>query len=373
MTTPALSSSSSTPTFDASLPLEKAVTIPAPWYTDPAIAERERQEVFGRTWLVAGRGDQVAEPGQYFTTEIAGEPLVILRGSDGILRGFFNVCRHRAARVALGECGTASKLRCRYHGWTYDLTGQLRGVPEFDGVADFGREDYSLVPVTVEAWGPFVFVSLSPPALPLAAFLRPMAEELAQSGIDQLRFVARRVYDLECNWKVYCDNFLDGGYHVNTLHLSLASVLDYQQYHTELFEWCNVQRSPLKAPDPGDDVSAAGVRTGGMAAYWWLFPNFMVNVYSGVMDSNLVLPLGPSRCRVIFDFYFPASASAAATAEFQRESIAVADRIQAEDMEICADVQRGLSSRSFYAGRYSVRREAGVYHFHRLLAAHLQH
>jgi len=358
-------------TFDPALPLARAATIPAAWYTDAEIARRERDRVFGRTWLVAGRTDQVDQPGQFFTAEIAGEPLLVVRGNDGVLRGFFNVCRHRAARVAVEECGTATRLRCRYHGWTYDLAGNLRGVPEFDGVADFRREDNGLTPLAVDVWGPFVFVCLSPPPQPLAEFLDPMPARLAPAGLDQLQFVARKSYELDCNWKVYCDNFLDGGYHVNTLHLSLASVLDYPNYRTELFQWCNVQSSPLKPPAPGHDASAAPVRAGDAAFYWWLYPNFMVNLYSGVMDTNLVLPLGPSRCRVVFDFYFPRSASPAATAEFQQQSLEVADRIQAEDMDICADVQRGLASRCFDTGRYSVRREAGVHHFHRLLAGQL--
>ena len=357
--------------FDPTLPLERAATIPAEWYTRPEVAQAERERVFARTWLVAGRTDQVVQPGQFFTVDLAGEPILVIRGTDGVLRGFFNVCRHRAARVATEECGTATKLRCRYHGWTYDLAGELRGLPEFEGVADFERDANGLRPVTVAEWGPFVFVHLTTPAQPLAEFLAPMPQLLEPLGLGQLAFVARKSYDLDCNWKVYCDNFMDGGYHVNTLHESLAAVLDYKNYRTELHGWCNVQSSPMKPPPPGSDGSAGSVRSGTTAAYWWLYPNFMLNAYSGVMDTNLVLPLAPDRCRVVFDFYFPRAAGAEATAEFQRQTLAVADPIQAEDMDICADVQRGLGSRSFSTGRFSVRRESGVHHFHRLLAEQL--
>src|SRR5262245_13320181 len=115
--------------FDPRRPLERAQTIPASWYRHPAIYELERQAVFGNTWQVAGRAALVEQPGSFFTTVVAGEPILVVRDEAGVLRGFFNVCRHRAAPVATAECGTATRLRCRYHGWTYDLAGRLRGTP----------------------------------------------------------------------------------------------------------------------------------------------------------------------------------------------------------------------------------------------------
>ena len=170
---------------------------------------------------------------------------------------------------------------------------------------------------------------------------------------------ARRTYDLACNWKVYVDNYLDGGYHVHTVHPALAGAIDYQQYRTHVFDRCSVQTSPLTPTD-----GSVGATRTGTAAYWWLWPNFMVNVSEGVMDTNLVLPLGVDRCRVIFDFYF----SPDATDEFKRQSVEVAEQVQAEDVLICEQVQRGLSSRSYSTGRFSVKREAGGYAFHRLVA-----
>ena len=351
--------------FDPARPLATARTIPNSWYTSAEVARAEADRVFGHTWQMVGRANQVTRPGAFLTANVAGEPVLVVRGEDGELRAFFNVCRHRAAPLLTDPCGHATKLRCRYHGWTYDLAGKLRGTPEFDGVGDFRKEDNGLAPMTVALWGPFVWVSLSPPVQTAEEFLDPLPAWCAGRGLEALAFARRVEYDLACNWKVYVDNYLDGGYHVNTVHPALAGVLDYTEYKTTLHERCSVQTSPLKAGDPDD--SATITRTGTEAAYWWAFPNFMMNVYSGVMDTNLVLPLGPDRCRVVFDYYFAADTPAA----FIEQSVAVAHQIQVEDMDICAEVQRGLNSRSYTTGRFSVRREAGGYHFHRLLAEYL--
>jgi phenylpropionate dioxygenase-like ring-hydroxylating dioxygenase large terminal subunit len=368
--------------FDATLPLEKACTIPSAWYFDPKIAALENERVFGDTWQLVGRLDQVARPGDFLTADVAGEPIVVVRGEDGVLRGFFNVCRHRAARVAIEPCGHATKLRCRYHGWTYDLAGRLRGVPEFDGVADFRREDNGLSPVATETWGPLVFVHFKQSGTDrrsVVQYLSPLPQRCQSLGIERLKFFERREYVLNCNWKVFCDNYLDGGYHVNTIHPGLAGVLDYSGYRTELADLCSVQISPMQKPstpsstppDKGGPSGVAAVRQGDNAYYWWIFPNLMINLYQGVMDTNLVLPLGAERCRVIFDFYFENVAGDEA-ARFNTQSVAVGHQIQQEDVDICEDVQRGLASRAFDTGRFSVRREAGVYHFHRLLAERLR-
>lgn len=350
--------------FDATQPLATARTIPNTWYTSAEIAVRERATVFGSTWQMVGRAEQVENPESFLTANVAGEPIIVVRGEDDILRGFFNVCRHKAAPILNEPCGTATKLRCRYHGWTYDLTGKLRGTPEFDGVEDFRKEDNGLVPIAVAVWGPFVWVHLDPPEDSVEKFLDPLPI-WAAGKMDSLRFAKRVEYELACNWKVYVDNYLDGGYHVNTVHPALAGVLDYTGYKTTVHANCSVQTSPMKPGDPND--AATRTRTGTEAAYWWVFPNFMLNMYSGVMDTNLVVPLAPDRCKVIFDYFF----SEGTPRNFINESVAVAHQVQIEDVGICEEVQRGLNSRSYSVGRFSVKREIGGYHFHQLLAARL--
>jgi choline monooxygenase len=356
--------------FDATLPLEKARSIPACWYTDPDIYAAERRHVFGRTWLVAGRVDQLPGPGSFFTTEIAGEPILVLRDGQGTPRAFYNVCRHRAARVMTEPAGEATRLRCPYHGWTYDLTGRLRGIPEWDGVADFCREDNGLVPLAAAVWGPFVWVHAEPVTTPLVDFLAPMPERTAGLGMETLRWVARREYELACNWKVFVENAIDGGYHINCVHPGLAGALDYSQYETEVAGFTCLQSSPLRPAETQREGPVGKVRSG-WAYYWWVFPNIMLNIYEGLMDTNLVLPLGTDRCRIVFDFYF-AQTEGDEARKFIAESMAVADHIQQEDGGICEDVQRGLGSRSYDTARFSVRREGAEYYFNQLLAERLR-
>ena len=350
--------------FDPSLPLARAHTLPTVAYTDPAIDRAERSAIFRRTWQLAGRTESLREIGSFITSDVAGEPILLVRGEDGRLRGFWNVCWHRAAPLLTDDCGTCTKLRCRYHGWTYDLAGELRGTPEWAGVEDFERSEYGLKPVPgLAEFGPFAFVKLDAPEPGFeAAYPEFAAWSEGREAIHLPMWFERRSYELNCNWKVYVDNFLDGGYHVNTVHPALAGAIDYREYRTDVFPLCSLQSSPLKATD-----GVVGATRTGEAAYWWLWPNAMINAYSGAMDTNVVWPLGPDRCRVVFDFFFAPDS----TESFRRDSIAVAEEVQREDIDICEQVQRGLQSTGYDTGRFSVLREAGGHAFHRFVAAAL--
>ncbi len=354
--------------YDDHASLDRAYTIPASWYVDERIDELERQSVFGRTWQMVARADKLTLPGEFVTTESAGEPLVIVRGSDHQLRAFYNVCRHHAAAVVTQEHGTANIFRCPYHGWSYGLDGSLKGAPEFEGVCGFDRAQNGLVPVRVEQWEQFVFVNLDVSAPPLTDFLGRLVKRIAPLNVGTLHFFERRSYNLNCNWKVFVDNYLDGGYHVPHLHKALNSVLEYKQYTIETEDRYCLQSSPMVV-SRGDAATAAS-RTGDRASYFWQYPNFMINLYRGYMDTNLVLPDGVDGCKVIFDFYVDDVSEAAA--ERNRQSIAVGERVNDEDVGICEAVQRGLHSRAYGAGRLSVRREAGEHLFHRLLAHDLK-
>lgn len=361
--------------YDPDAPLAHASTMPSSWYTDERIFEIEKQTVFIQSWQFAARRDQLARPGDYATTEIGDEPIVIVRGSDGELRAFFNVCRHHAAAVMTEPEGRAHQMRCPYHGWTYSLEGELKGTPDFSDVCNFDRASNGLVPVEVTVWEKWVFVRIGrgqrPPlnnsASGTAAVENQVGKQIESLELNALHWFERRRYELKCNWKVFVDNYLDGGYHVPHLHKGLDSVLDYSSYTIENGERYCLQSSPMVSTSD-DEIGA--VRSGQRALYYWLYPNFMMNYYEGTLDTNLVRPLAIDRTEVIFDFYFRDVSPAAR--ERNLASVTVGDRIQQEDLDICESVQRGLNSRAYQAGRLSVRREAGEHLFHRLLHADLK-
>lgn len=356
--------------YDCDAPLDHASTIPASWYTNRQLYELELQSVFTNAWHFGARRDQVVEPGQYVTTDVGEEPIVIVRGNDNQTRAFFNVCRHHAAAVMTETEGKAAQLRCPYHGWTYSLAGELKGTPDFSGVCNFERENNGLAPVELAEWENWVFVKLGGAKQPLPEFLgSDLTAQIEPLKLDGLRWQERRHYSFDCNWKVFVDNYLDGGYHVPHLHKGLDSVLDYSNYMIENGERHCLQWSPMVSD--GAEAQTGAVRKGEKALYYWIYPNFMINWYDGVMDTNLVIPRGVDETEVIFDFYFPDVVSQAAR-EKNRASIEVGQRIQDEDVAICKSVQRGLMSRAYHTGRLSVRREAGEHLFHRLLHADLK-
>jgi choline monooxygenase len=246
-------------------------------------------------------------------------------------------------------------------------------MPEFEGVKNFERKDNGLVPVKVETWEQFVFVNLDPNAVPLAEYLAGIVKRVTPLGLAKLHHFSTTSYDIHCNWKVFVDNYLDGGYHVPHLHKGLNSVLDYKHYTIENEDRYCLQSSPMVNSDQVNsdpDAATGTTRRGDRAWYFWLHPNFMFNCYEGYLDTNLVIPVDVDHCRVVFDFYFSDVGESARA--YNEQSVAVGNRVQDEDLGICEAVQRGLKSRAYGTGRLSVRREAGEHLFHRLLAADLK-
>jgi choline monooxygenase len=356
--------------YDPGAPLDRARTIPSTWYTDPRVFDLERQTVFTRSWQVAGRLDELRAQGDYVAGALSsGEPIVVVRAQDDTLRGFFNVCRHHAAAVVPDGAGSAPQFRCPNHGWTYALDGALKGTPDFSGVCDFERSANGLVPLDCAASQKWVFARTAAGGPSLDAYLgADLSTQLDLLGLGHLHWMARRHYVIDCNWKVFVDNYLDGGYHVPFVHRGLDSVLNYSEYTIETGERFCLQSSPMTTA--GADTLTGAVRQGDRASYYWIYPNFMINCYGRAMDTNLVIPRGVDRTEVIFDFYFD-DVSADASAR-NHASIDVSHQIQLEDDSVCVSVQRGLRSRAYTAGRLSVRREAGEHLFHRLLHADLE-
>lgn len=341
--------------------LARASTLPASWYTDPSFLALERDRIFARTWQPVGRAAQVAQPGEFFTAEVAGRPVVVLRDERGELRAFYNVCRHRAGPVARG-CGKRKSLQCAYHGWTYRLDGSLATTPDFEGVECFDREANSLVPVHACAWGPFVFVNLADEPEPLLAFLGAIPEATRAFGIDGMTYCAKREWTFDCNWKVYMDNYHEG-YHVPLVHPGLFRALDYSRYETTLSANYEQQHAPIKAVAPKHPGEQPYRGEAGEALYYGVFPNWMLNVYPDNLSINIVLPLGIDRTYTLFEWYFRDPSQTDAVAQ----TVAFSEEVQEEDIAICRDVQKGLASGVYDRGRFSVKREAGVHHFQRLV------
>ncbi len=347
--------------------IRRASTIPARLYNDPVYLELERERVFAHTWQLAARREQLVEPGSFVTAQIGNESVVVVRDGD-TLRGFYNVCLHRAGPVAHG-CGRRQTLQCKYHGWTYTLDGRLLRAPEMEGVERFSPDDMRLRPVAVAAWGPLVFVNLDGMAPPLDEMLEDIPNRVAPFGCDSMRFVMRKEYELACNWKVYVDNYLEG-YHIPVVHPSLHKEIDYDAYRVEPRRYSSIQHAPLRpalglaAAERRYDPAKAAVAE---AVYGWLFPNIMLNVYLGLMQTNAVLPLSHDRTAVVFEWFATDPPADPATDPEWSRLVDFSDEIQDEDIDICETVQRNLRSRVYDRGRYSATRENGVHHFHSLL------
>lgn len=375
-------------------PLERSETIPSAWYVDPAFDELDQRAVFERTWQYVGPVSRLEQPGDYVSATVAGDPVVVLRDREGTLRAFYNVCRHRGGPLVTSERGSVRMLQCQYHGWTYQLDGMLRGVPRFDRTDLFDRRDYGLVPLEVGVWQGLVFVRISPDGgYDLPVVLDGISETVAPIRLDDMIFDRRVTYDIACNWKVYADNYLEG-YHLPIVHPDLCDVLSYADYVTDTFEHYSLQHSPIRngARDgyarrgPGDDGGmpgdgdpggidrgdTRGVDSGddaaddGRAFYYLVYPNFMLNILPGRLQTNVVLADGPDHCIVHFDYFYSPE-----TLNSRRDNIVAdqefADRVQQEDIDICIHVQRGLRSRGYDRGRFSVDAENGVHHFQSLL------
>jgi choline monooxygenase len=368
--------------LDVSEQIECAHTLGSRFYTDPAILEIEKARIFRRTWQLVGTLSHacgevngakrtIADPESFFTADLGGEPVVVVRDKQGTLRAFSNVCRHRAGPIASGS-GCMNVLRCGYHGWTYTLDGRLIGTPDIDGVEFFDRSTMGMVPLRLETWEQFIFVNFDQNTEPLAAYLREIPGQAKGFQFDGLELAERRDYVIDCNWKVYVDNYLEG-YHIPIAHPGLMREIDYSQYRTDTFRYHSQQFAPIramKAEDAGERFYAPG-KGSQEALYFWVFPNLMLNIYPDNVSTNLIVPLSQDKTLTIFEWFFHDVASAKVQ-ERVKKAVAFSDEVQQEDIGLCESVQRGLRSSTYDRGRYSVKRENGVHHFHMLLGEFLE-
>jgi phenylpropionate dioxygenase-like ring-hydroxylating dioxygenase large terminal subunit len=349
--------------------LDRGTSLPASWYTDPALVARERDRIFRRAWQYVGRGDQVARVGDFFTATIADVPLVVARGEKG-LRAFVNVCRHRRHEVVSGA-GNRRTLQCPYHAWTYDLDGSLRAAPRSQNETGFDPKDYPLLPAGLDTWGPFIFVNLDADRRPLAQYLGDLPSILAGSGLDleQLQLHDREEWHTEANWKVVIENFLEC-YHCPIQHPGFATVVavDEDSYQLHRHEWFSSQVAPVRRSalegrgrPPAYDVRGAVTQ----AQYHYVWPNLTLSINPGHPNLSLDvwLPAGPERTRGFSEHWFGPDVPEAT----RREMIDFNHQVSREDDRLTDSVQRGLRAGLPARGRFLMRSEHLIVHFQRLI------
>jgi choline monooxygenase len=350
-------------------PLEDGWALPARWYSEDSVLRAEHERIFARSWQFACRLEQVREPGSFVATRVGHVPIVVVRGRDGELRGFVNVCRHRNHLVAEGE-GCRATLQCPYHAWTYGLDGALVKAPRSDSEPGFDMADFSLLPVSVDTWGPWVFANPAADAAPLAGTLDGVTELVAESGVglDTLVFHTRVEWEIPVNWKNAVENYLEC-YHCAVAHPGLAKVVDVDVDAYELVER-SVSSSQFADVREGvlDGTRAAPYRPVGEVAraqYHWLWPNTTINIEPGRPNLSLdvTFPTAAGRTVGITDYWFGPDVSETEKDEIFRFS----QQVGQEDASLVASVQAGLDSGMVPQGRILPRSERLIGHFQRLV------
>ncbi|NWH09164.1 MAG: Rieske 2Fe-2S domain-containing protein [Alphaproteobacteria bacterium] len=330
-------------------------TLPANVYTDPLLYERERQEIFARTWQYVGHvGDLIAE-GSYIACEIAGFPVAVVNKGDG-LAAFHNVCRHRAGRLLREERGQCEKaLECTYHGWTYALDGRLRNARDFGPLEGFDPRDFALFPLKVATWRGFVFIAMKDPALSLAETLAPLDARLEGRSFDALMPSGRLRHQIACNWKLYVENYLEG-YHIPNVHPALAAEVDAAAYRVRMEGQVCFHEAPLRH----------GVRPVYDGLWAWVAPNLGVNVYGEGIMLERMLPQGLRGSELVYDYFFVPAVAADEAA--RGRILNMSETVTAEDKAVCEEVQRNIEAGAYVSGVLSSRHEQGVAWFQNFCA-----
>jgi choline monooxygenase len=326
-----------------------APTLPATWYFGTDRYERERSSVFASEWLWFASESDIADPCTYVAREYAGWPLLVLRGSDGEVRGCHNVCRHRAGPLVDDGAGACANLVCQYHGWAYAFDGRLRSARDFGEEPD--ADEFSLREIRVASWRGQVFVNLNTAAPPLEQDLRDFFAEMSDFPLEAMTLVRSARHDLACNWKTYADNYLEG-YHIPLLHPELNRQFDAKRYRVDLGDRYCRHSAPSRDSSPADGR--------------WLFrwPNLAMNIYGDSMNIEVIVPTGPESCSVWYSHFF-----ADPNAPDIDDVIARADTVLAQDRRIVEAVQRNLAAGIYESGLLSPRHENGVLQFQDLVRA----
>jgi len=347
-----------------------AMSLKAEAYTDPAWFALEQNAIFAKSWQWVCHVEKVRTPGQYVTATIAGRSIVILCDREGVLRAFYNVCKHRAHELLAGE-GTANHIMCPYHAWVYRLDGGLHRAPHTESLVGFDKDEICLDAVRVEAFCGFIYVNLDPNAAPMAEQTGDLAKEIMYWApeVDELTFGHRLTYDIKSNWKNVVDNFLEC-YHCPTAHKDFCTLVDMDTYKVTTHGiYSSHMADAGQNTNSAYDVSNAAVKT---HAVWWMYPTTCIMRYPGRPSMIIlnIIPMGPDRTLETYDFFLVDPTPD----EAEKEAIRYLDEVlQVEDIGLVESVQRGMATPAFDQGRIvhdpegSGKSEHAVHHFHGLV------
>ncbi len=355
------------PRFTIDPDIAQARTPDTGLYTDPALFEAGKEKIFAPSWQFVGSTDLVKDPGEAYPLTLLehylDEPLVLVRDKEENCRLLSNVCTHRGNLLVHEPC-KINHLRCRYHGRLFHPDGRFLSMPEFKEVKDFPGKNDDLTSLPLFRWGKWLFSSLDP-RIRAELFLQEMMDRLHWLPLDD--FVFRpdlsRDFTVKANWALYCENYLEG-FHIPFVHAGLNSVIDFGNYTTELFRYSNLQLGIAKDDEDCFDLPSSSPDYGKKVAayYFFIFPNLMMNFYPWGLSVNIVKPMSIGETQVSFLTYV------ADEKRYNSGAGSGLDTVEMEDEEVVEAVQKGVRSRFYAYGRYSVTREQGTHHFHRIMA-----
>jgi len=343
-------------------PTRRAHLLPPRVFHEPEILAYEQEAWFGGGWVSVGREEDALLPGQYFLTSVAGENLIVVRGNDGRLRAFFNVCRHRGATLVEEACGTTPRFQCPYHAWIYDLEGRLKTPRHTELLDGFDPVEWGLVPCRLETWQGTVYLDLSGEAPALETFLGDLVPGMARFDLGALRRARRIDYDVKANWKAIIENYLEC-YHCPGVHPQLNKITPYNM--GEYLPWAGpFSGSFMEVLPEYETLSLTGDAAGrpmipGMEAadehrvyYFAIWPNQLLSLHPDYLMLHWLTPLEPGRTLVRCEWYFD-PAEMAKPGFDPSDAIDFWDMTNRQDWHVCELQQRGTKSRAYTPGRYS--------------------
>lgn len=342
-------------TFERTLTYDK--------YTDPSIFEKEIELIFSKTWQKVGHISQLENEGSFFTVEVANEPIIVVRGNDGVIRAFYNVCPHRATKLEKNESGKKKILQCGYHGWTFKLDGKLNKAPNFRGEDESCIQDACLRPVRVEILESLIFVNLDDNAKPLIDSYGDFFEQLSKFPfLGELKRTMVKTRHLKANWKAFVDNYLECD-HCHVAHPGFVDTLDMNKYQIMTCENYSVQSSIVKPDKNYGSVELDNAEMQG-GSFYWLWPNLMLTIYPGPgnMATIQLKPIDHENTLIIYTYYFRDEN----LTQEEKDLVAFAEQVRQEDIDLVELEQIGFRSRAFKQGRYSASEQA-IVQFHEMV------